>query len=336
MPVAKQWADRARLLRFFADHQRCGRGFDFSDPDDFHGGTLTARCRGCGEELEHATSATGAPGRERQASGSGTHLATDGARSQRAAERTASRAPARPREDHAAGDRARRSSQDGAPSPSSVRGAGSRALTGGLIVLAIASAAFAAIRLSSRSTSPSGGGASAPASVPQVPAPPAAPTNSGSAAPAAPTHPAAPATAGAVTLGRPESLAPGGPTIALPGGWRASIVGGGAVFTPVKGGAVAVTVFFERHPTASEAALTSQARALLAREHPGSRLAGSRPLARAPGLGVVAIYPGGRERAQVLVGRDLAVLLLVRIADSATPEQRAAALAAADSLRIGR
>jgi hypothetical protein len=48
-----QWRQRGPLMRFFAEHRRCGHGFDLGHPGGSGSGNLRARCRGCGAEIAY-------------------------------------------------------------------------------------------------------------------------------------------------------------------------------------------------------------------------------------------------------------------------------------------
>jgi hypothetical protein len=58
--------DRRRLMRFFSEHDECGQGFDLRQPGGPGSGKLLARCRGCGSEISYSAeikSAAPAPAR---------------------------------------------------------------------------------------------------------------------------------------------------------------------------------------------------------------------------------------------------------------------------------
>lgn len=324
-------------MRFFAEHGRCARGFDLRHPGGPGSGNLLARCRGCGAEVSYASDneevLETAPAPEAKA-GTGTGASAGRPAGvvpplspQPPASVVPSPTPRRPAgvvpppgPQRPVAAPKPTTATTGAPPP---RRSGWRSpiTTTAISCLAVASAAFAGVRLGAEdaTSTPSGslGAQSALTATAGSPSSDNAPTDSSNGAPS-----------------KRRNLAEDGPSISVPGGWEIRRAGEAIVLSPRGSSHTEVRVYFQRGASIGGDTLLSQTRDLLAREHPGAKLTTAAPLiSGSHGPSFVATYDEGFERAEYLIDNGMTILVLARADNAAKPEWQSQMLEIAASVR---
>jgi hypothetical protein len=300
MPVETQWRQRGPLVRFFAEHRRCGHGFDLGHPGGSGSGNLRARCRGCGAEISYLA-------------GAEEPLET-------APDATPERGPG------GSAERARTHAEGVARKQGAWR---SLLATGAILLVVLAFATFVVAQLSTNPgrEKPSGGAGQAAGSTPSAAAP----------AVAAPPPVAGAETDKGKTPGAPgkrRSLAEGGPSILVPGRWEVNHADRGFVVAPGGSSKAAVWVYFQRGAPMDRRALHDWTRDVLEKEHPRATLTTEGPLIwGSDGKSAVATYDTGFERAQSVIENGLRILVTARANNRAHPPWQGEVLKIAASVR---
>ena len=300
MPVETHWRQRGPLVRFFAEHRRCGHGFDLGHPGGSGSGNLRARCRGCGAEISYLAGA------------------------EEPLETAPDAIPERGRDGGA--EQARTHAEGVARKQGAWR---SLLATGAIVLVVLAFATFVVAQLSTDPDpeKPSGGagqvaGSTPSAAAPTVAAPPpvaGADTGKGNA------HGAP---------GKRRSLAEGGPSISVPGRWDVNYADGSFVVAPSGSSKAAVCVYFQRRAPMDRRALRQWTRDRLGKEHPGATLTTEGPLiSGSEGKSAVATYDTGFERAQSVIENGLMILVTARANNRAQPRWQSEVLEIAASVR---
>lgn len=330
MPDETHWRQRGPLMRFFAEHRRCGHGFDLGHPGGSGSGNLRARCRGCGAEIAY--------------------LAGDEEPHETVPDVAPERGPGKSAE-----RLSRTRAEDVAQRRSSWRSTVATAAIA-LVVLAFATFVVAHLGGDSAMEKPSGGEQTGVTTA-TLPAPTGAEPIVGAPLPPPSAAQEAGNPGGSATSpgigngngkdkgsrsngnahGAPgvrQSLAEGGPSISVPEHWDVVYADGAFTVSPDGSSSAAVRVYFERGAPMDPDTLRDRTRAMLEKEHPGATLTTEGPLiSGSDGTSAVATWDGGFERAQAVSEDGLTIFVLARADNTAEPQWQSEVLEIAASVR---
>lgn len=303
MEAARRQPMLEGLSNFLIEHERCGAGFDVTHPVGLGGGHITIACRGCGARHDYATATIEF---EREIEFAPVNPSATDFRREKAAIPLAlsSEKPTKPAPSQAkrlpAATPARRNWK-----PEPPRGASKeRIITAGLLVLTVASLAFAVIRIVGGGDEPSGGAAPVAVAPPTSPPPRTAPRQGGEA----------PAAVGGTQAERaqPRATPPPPPgrtvtaerfSITVPKPWTQRAAAGGLLLAPPGSSAVSLQVFYEADPDLTRQLMAEQTAAYLRSRDPGATVSTPQPV-----LGLSS--PGFELRARGPAGTQVALAVL--------------------------